>query len=180
MAEGNGEETTAQNASDPRARASPWRRLKRWMRAHHVTLMTLPDTPHNIALGAAIGMFFGFSPLIGLKTILAFLITWAFKANKTAAVIAVQLHDILLPLVPAMFFWQYRLGMWALYHRVPQRAGFRRVALSDFMEWTTFLTVGRPILVGSLFFALPAALLVYFGFRAVLIRSRARTETAPK
>jgi len=155
--------------------AGMWRRLRRWMRAHHMTLMTLPDTPHSIALGAAIGMFFGFSPLLGLKTILAFFITWAFKANKTAAVITVQLHDVLLPVVPAMFFWQYKLGMWALYHRVPQRPGFRRVSLGDFMEWTTFLTVGRPILVGSLFFAIPAALLVYFGLRAVLIRSRAKT-----
>ena len=158
-------------------RVGPWRRLMRWMRAHHMTLMTLPDTPHYIALGSAIGMFFGFSPLFGLKTLLAFLIAWAFKANRTAAVIMVQLHDLLLPVMPAMFFWQYRLGMWALYHRVPQRAGFRRVALSDFMEWTTFLTVGRPILVGSLFFAVPAALLVYFGLRAVLIRSRAQTES---
>ncbi len=163
------------------ARVGPWGRLMGWMRAHHMTLMTLPDTPHNIALGSAIGMFFGFSPLFGLKTLLAFLLTWAFKANKTAAVITVQLHDLLLPLVPAMFFWHYKLGMWALYHRVPQRAGFRRVALSDFMEWTTFLTVGRPILVGSLFFALPSALIVYFGLRAVLIRSRARSEgDAPK
>ena len=159
------------------ARVGPWGRLMRWMRAHHMTLMTLPDTPHYIALGSAIGMFFGFSPLFGLKTLLAFLIAWAFKANRTAAVIMVQLHDLLLPVMPAMFFWQYRLGMWALYHRVPQRAGFRRVALSDFMEWTTFLTVGRPILVGSLFFAVPAALLVYFGLRAVLIRSRAQTES---
>jgi uncharacterized protein (DUF2062 family) len=175
MADANGEETTAQNAAEHPGPVGPWRRLKRWMRAHHMTLMTLPDTPHNIALGSAIGMFFGFSPLIGLKTILAFLITWAFKANKTAAVITVQLHDILLPLVPAMFFWQYRLGMWALYHRVPQRAGFRRVALSDFMEWTTFLTVGRPILVGSLFFAVPAGLLTYFVLRGVLIRARAKS-----
>jgi uncharacterized protein (DUF2062 family) len=150
------------------------------MRAHHMTLMTLPDTPHNIALGAAIGMFFGFSPLFGLKTILAFFVTWACRANKTAAVITVQLHDLLLPFVPAMFLWQYKLGMWALYHRVPQREGFRRVPLSEWLEWTKFLTVGRPILVGSLFFALPAALIVYFGFRAVLIRSRARGTPLPK
>src|SRR3954466_4134068 len=178
MSEPSAEETKPETASEA---AGLWRRLKSWMRAHHMTLMTLPDTPHAIALGSAIGMFFGFSPLLGLKTLLAFLITWALKANKTAAVITVQLHDLLLPLVPAMFVWQYRLGMWALYHRVPQRAGFRRVALSDFMEWTTFLTVGRPILVGSLFFAVPAALLVYFGLRAVLIRSRAQTESgAPK
>jgi uncharacterized protein (DUF2062 family) len=160
-------------------RASLWRRLHRWMHAHHMTLMTLPDTPHNIALGSAIGMFFGFTPLFTMKTLLAFLITWLFRANKTAAVITVTLHDVLLPLVPAMFFWQYKLGMWALYHRLPQRPGFRRVSLGDFMEWTTFLTVGRPILVGSLFFAVPASLLVYFGLRAVLIRSRARKDAQP-
>lgn len=162
------------NGGEPRV--SVWRRFKLWMRAHHMTLMTLPDTPHAIALGSAIGMFFGFTPLFTLKTLLAFLITWLCRANKTAAVITVTLHDVLLPFVPAMFFWQYKLGMWALYHRLPQRPGFRRVALSDFMEWTTFLTVGRPILVGSLFFAVPAALLVYFGLRGVLIRSRARNE----
>ena len=160
-------------------RATLWGRLHRWMRAHHMTLMTLPDTPHNIALGSAIGMFFGFTPLFTMKTLLAFLITWLFRANKTAAVITVTLHDVLLPLVPAMFFWQYKLGMWALYHRLPQRPGFRRVSLGDFMEWTTFLTVGRPLLVGSLFFAVPAGLLVYFGLRAVLIRSRAQREAPP-
>jgi uncharacterized protein (DUF2062 family) len=171
-----GEKPTQGEAPNDPPRVSLWRRLHRWMRAHHMTLMTLPDTPHNIALGSAIGMFFGFTPLFTMKTLLAFLITWLFRANKTAAVITVTLHDVLLPLVPAMFFWQYRLGMWALYHRVPQRPGFRRVALGDFMEWTTFLTVGRPILVGSLFFAVPAALLVYFGLRAVLIRSRAQRE----
>lgn len=154
-----------------------WGRLHRWLRSHHMTLMTLPDTPHNIALGAAIGMFFGFTPLFTMKTLLAFLVTWLFRANKTAAVITVTLHDVLLPLVPAMFFWQYRLGMWALYHRVPERAGFRRVPLSQWMEWTTFLTVGRPILVGSLFFAVPAGLIVYFALRAVLIRARKPTDS---
>jgi uncharacterized protein (DUF2062 family) len=177
MLEPRPDDRPAKHAADTIPRVGLWSRLKRWMRAHHMTIMTLPDTPHAIALGSAIGMFFGFSPLFGMKTILAFLITWAFKANKTAAVITVQLHDLLLPLMPAMFVWQYKLGMWALYHRLPQRPGFRRVSLSDFMEWTTFLTVGRPILVGSLFFAVPAALLVYFGLRAVLIRSRARAET---
>ena len=166
--------------TDSGAPVGAWQRLMRWMRAHHMTLMTLPDTPHAIALGAAVGMFFGFSPLFGLKTILAFLITWACRANKTAAVITVQLHDLLLPFVPAMFFWQYKLGMWAMYHRLPQREGFRRVPLSEWLEWTKFLTVGRPILVGSLFFAVPAGLLTYFLLRGVLIRSRSRDETAAK
>ncbi len=159
--------------------ANPWQRLKRWLQAHHLTLMTLPDTPHSIALGSAIGMFFGFTPLFGMKTLLSILGAWLCKGNKIAAVITVTLHDLLLPFVPAMFFWQYKMGMWVLYGRLPERPGFRHVALRDYMEWTTFLTVGRPLLVGSLFLALPAAVVVYFGLRGVLIRSHARrTEDA--
>jgi uncharacterized protein (DUF2062 family) len=165
-----GETTNGEGAIKPNA----WQRLKRWLRAHRLTLMTLPDTPHSIALGSAIGMFFGFTPLFGMKTLLSILGAWLCKGNKIAAVITVTLHDLLLPVVPAMFFWQYKMGMWVLYGRVPQRPGFRHVALRDYMEWTTFLTVGRPLLVGSLFLALPAAVIVYFGLRAVLIRSHAR------
>jgi uncharacterized protein (DUF2062 family) len=155
-----------------------WRRLKKWLQSHHLTLMTLPDTPHSIALGSAVGMFFGFTPLFGMKTLLSITVAWLLKSNKIAAVITVTLHDLILPLVPAMFYWQYKLGMWALYGRVPQREGFRRVSLRDFMEWTTFFTVGQPILVGSLFFAVPAAALVYFALRGVLIRSRAKSKSA--
>jgi hypothetical protein len=162
------EEMSNQKASD----SHPLRWLKRWLAAHHLTLMTLPDTPHSIALGSAIGMFFGVTPLFGLKTLLSFVGAWLCKGNKIAAVITVTLHDLLLPFVPAIFFWQYRMGMWVLYGRVPQRPGFRHVALRDYMEWTTFLTVGRPLLVGSLFLALPAAVVVYFGLRGVLIRAR--------
>jgi uncharacterized protein (DUF2062 family) len=169
--ETKGEETSSEDAVNP----GLWTRLKRWLAAHHLTLMTLPDTPHSIALGAAIGMFFGFTPLFTLKTLLAFVGAWLCKGNKIAAVITVTLHDVLLPFVPAIFFWQYKLGMWALYGRVPQRPGFRHVALRDYMEWTTFLTVGRPLLVGSLFLALPAGVVVYFGLRAVLIRARKTT-----
>src|SRR5438874_281476 len=154
-------------------KAGAWARLKLWLRAHHMTLMTLPDTPHAIALGSAIGMFFGFTPLFGMKTLLSLASAWLLKGNKLAAIISVTLHDIILPFWPAIFLWEYRMGMWTLHRRIPERPGFRHVALRDYMEWTTFFTVGQPLLVGSLFFAVPAALLVYFGLRAVLIRSRA-------
>jgi uncharacterized protein (DUF2062 family) len=164
------EKTSSEDAVNP----GRWPQLKRWLAAHHLTLMTLPDTPHSIALGSAIGMFFGFTPLFGLKTLLSIVGAWLCKGNKIAAVITVTLHDLLLPFVPAIFLWQYRMGMWALYGRVPLHPGFRHVELRDYMEWTTFLTVGRPLLVGSLFLALPAAVVVYFGLRGVLIRAHAR------
>jgi len=157
-------------------KGSWWVRLTQWLAAHHLTLMTLPDTPHSIALGSAIGMFFGITPLFGLKTLLSFVGAWLCKGNKIAAVITVTLHDLLLPFMPAIFLWEYRMGMWALYGRLPERVGFRHVVLRDYMEWTTFLTVGRPLLVGSLFLAFPAAIVVYFALRGVLIRAHAERE----
>jgi hypothetical protein len=42
------------------------------------------------------------------------------------------------------------------------------------MEWTTFFTVGQPLLVGTLFIALPAAVVTYFALRGVLIRAHAK------
>jgi uncharacterized protein (DUF2062 family) len=158
--------------SEASARPGAWTRLMGWLQAHHMTLMTLPDTPHSIALGSAIGMFFGFTPLFGLKTLLTLALAWLLKGNKIAAFISVTLHDIILPFWPAIFLWEYRMGMWTLHRRLPQRPGFRHVALGDYMEWTTFFTVGQPLLVGSLFLALPAAVVVYFGLRALLIRAR--------
>jgi uncharacterized protein (DUF2062 family) len=167
------ENTPGEAISKPGA----WTRLKDWLQAHHMTLMTLPDTPHSIALGSAVGMFFGFTPLFGLKTLLTLAVAWLLKGNKIAAFIAVTLHDLILPFWPAIFFWEYKMGMWTLHRRLPLRPGFRHVALGDYMEWTTFFTVGQPLLVGSLFLALPAAVVVYFGLRAVLIRSRKAQPT---
>jgi uncharacterized protein (DUF2062 family) len=107
-----------------------------------------------------------------MQTLLSNLVAWFCKGNKIAAVISVTLHDLILPFSPAIYLWEYKMGMWALHGRIPERPGFRHVPLREYMEWTTFFTVGQPLLVGTLFIALPAAVIVYFGLRAVLIRSR--------
>jgi len=59
-------------------------------------LFVIKDTPQSIALGAAIGVFLGFTPLFGLKTLLALLLAALFRVNKIAAVVAVSLHDLLI------------------------------------------------------------------------------------
>jgi uncharacterized protein (DUF2062 family) len=38
----------------------------------------------------------------------------------------------------------------------------------EMLRWTTFFKVGLPLLIGSLFFAAPAALLFYFVLLAIL------------
>jgi uncharacterized protein len=157
----------------------PLARFKRWLAAHHMTLMTIADTPHSIALGSAIGIFFGFTPLWSLKTLLSIAVAWIFKCNKIAAAIAVTLHDIILPLMPAIYFWQYRIGMRALHGRPERRAAFHHLSFHDFMTWPWFVRVGWPLLVGSLFLAIPSAIVTYLIMRMLVSRARGESPTTP-
>jgi uncharacterized protein (DUF2062 family) len=139
--------------------------------AHGIRLRKINDSPHSVALGSAVGMFFGFTPLFGLKTLLSILIAWLFRSNKMAAAITVTLHDLILPFAPAILYLEYQMGMWVLHGREPHWPRVRHIALRDYMEWTTFFTLGQPTLVGSLFLALPSAAIVYFLVRTFLSRA---------
>src|SRR5213592_4041454 len=88
--------------------------MKGWLVAHHMTLMAIADTPHSIALGSAIGIFFGFTPLYPLKTLLSIAVAWICRCNKIAAAIAVTLHDVLIWAMPAIYVAEYHLGCWTL------------------------------------------------------------------
>lgn len=155
------------DAAPPPARG----RIRRWLDAHHLKLISIKDTPHSVALGSAIGMFFGWTPLWSLKTLLSIGFAWVFRSNKIAAVIAVTLHDLTIPFLPALYVSQYKVGMWVLHGRASER-GFRKLATRDFLDWTNFFTVGKPILIGSLFFAVPCAIATYFLVRAMVNRAR--------
>ena len=155
----------------------PLARLKSWLVAHHMTLMTIADTPHSIALGSAIGVFFGFTPLYPLKTLLSIGVAWVARCNKIAAAIAVTLHDVLIWVMPAIYVAEYHLGCWALSRPVAQLFHFRQFGLRDFAHWHVFSRVVWPVFwpafVGSLFLAVPSAIIVYVAMR--LLVSRART-----
>jgi uncharacterized protein (DUF2062 family) len=152
-------------------------RLKRWLVAHHMTLMTIADTPHSIALGSAIGIFFGFTPLYPLKTLLSIGVAWIFRCNKIAAAIAVTLHDVMIWAMPAIYVAEYQLGCWILNRPVAQRVHFRQFRLHDYVHWHVFSRViwpaYWPAFVGSLLIAVPSAIFIYFLMR--LLISRART-----
>ncbi len=155
----------------------PLARLKRWLVAHHMTLMTIADTPHSIALGSAIGIFFGFTPLYPLKTLLSIAVAWICRCNKVAAAIAVTLHDVLIWAMPAIYLAEYHLGCWSLHWPPAHRVHFRQFGLRDYAHWHVFSQVVWPTfwptLVGSLFLAVPSAVVVYFAIRLLVSRARA-------
>ncbi len=143
-------------------------------------LLGLHDTPHAIAGGVAIGMFVGFTPLFGLKTLLSLGIAYALRCNPIAAVITVALHDVVTPFWPVLLKLEYDLGAWVLghFHHVPSKFDIRHFHFQDILKWATFVDVGFPLLVGSLFLSTPAAILAYMGMLKFL-QYRARRHPKP-
>jgi len=147
-------------------------RKKRWLAEHHMTLVTIADTPHSIALGSAIGIFFGFTPLWSLKTLLSIAVAWICRCNKIAAAIAVTLHDVLIFAMPAIYFGEYKVGCWTL-HRPPPTHRIRfHFGLHDYVNWDLFQRLVWPAVVGSFFLAIPSAVVVYFVMRMLISRAR--------
>ena len=147
-------------------------RKKQWLAEHHLTLVTIADTPHSIALGSAIGIFFGFTPLWSLKTLLSIAVAWICRCNKIAAAIAVTLHDVLIFAMPAIYFAEYKVGCWTLRRPPPVRRVRFHFGLHDYLNWDVFHRLVWPAFVGSLFLAIPSAVGVYLIMRMLISRAR--------
>jgi uncharacterized protein len=148
-------------------------RKKRWLADHHMTLVTMADTSHSIALGSAIGIFFGFTPLWSLKTLLSIALAWICRCNKIAAAIAVTVHDVLIFVMPAIYFAEYKVGCWALRRPPPAHRVRFHFGLQDYLNRDVFHRLVWPAVVGSLFLAIPSAVIVYFVMRMLISRARA-------
>ena len=138
---------------------------RRWLHEHSLKLLAIRDTPQAIAGGIAIGVFFGFTPLFGLKTLLSILFAWISGSNILAAVIAGTLHDVILPFMPVLYRWEYIIGYFLLTspHRLPPHIARPDHTLFTLRGLAVLLEkVGRYTVVGGAIFATPFALLSYF------------------
>ena len=60
-------------------------RLRRWLEQ----LLHTHDTPRRTAAAFALGVFFGFSPLLGLHTILGLVFAFALNLNRVAMLLGI-------------------------------------------------------------------------------------------
>ena len=148
--------------------------LRKWLHRHSLRLLAIRDTPNAIAGGVAIGIFLGFTPLFGVKTLLALLIAWLFRCNLLAAVIAVTLHDVVLPFMPFILRAEYQIGYWLLSdpHLFPPALRQSHLSPQALFSWTTFFSVGGPLLLGSAIIGTPFAALSFILTKGVLVSYR--------
>jgi len=136
--------------------------IKRVLKDAYDRLRRIHDAPHSVAGGVCIGIFFGFTPLTGLKTLLSLGVAWATRCSRLSAVIAVTLHDLLLPIWPFVLRWEYQMGYWIAHHphQLPPKLKINHFHWSQIMDRHAFEIMGDTLL-GSLIFGIPAAVLSF-------------------
>lgn len=137
--------------------------LKRVFREGWARIHQNKDAPHAIAGGVAGGIFWGFTPLTGLKTLLSIFTAWVFRWSKIPAVIAVTFHDILIPIWPIILRWEYQIGFWIIHspHHLPPKLAAKKLHLAQLFHWKT-LELVWPTFVGSCVIGLPVAFVCYW------------------
>ena len=83
------------------------------VRAAFRRLLAIDDPPERTALAFSIGIFIAFSPFLGLHTIMATLIAFAFRFNKIAIYTGTFVNNPILTLVPIIII-SYAVGAFIL------------------------------------------------------------------
>lgn len=153
------------------------RSLRRYLRA----LLVLDEPPERTAWTYALGVFLGFSPLVGLHTLIALAIIFLFRVNRLAILLGVYTNT---PWTyPATLTVGTALGLWVLgmdgaAPAIPSEAfwtGRARELLAG-----NFWRLLAPFVVGNFLLAVAAGLVAYALSKWILTRYRARRRsTAP-
>jgi len=127
----------------------------------------------GLAAGFAVGVFFSFTPLVSLHTVLALLVAFLFRLSKIAAVAGVWVNNPYT--MPFVFYGCLRLGEWIL------GTGFHPLA---FERWTidaflrTAMPLVAPLLVGTTIVGLIAAVAAYFIVYRIAVRVKSARQAA--
>ena len=139
--------------------------VRRWMGQ----LLHVDDTPERTAAAFALGVFIGFSPFLGLHTILGIVFAFLLNVNRVAVLLGVYSN---LPwiIAPYYAFVTMVVGAPITNHRIP--AGFKSQLVALFAHslfqsefWHELGVLLRPLLwpytVGSMIGAVVLAALAY-------------------
>ncbi len=142
-------------------------------------LLHTHDTPERTAAAFALGVFFGFSPVLGLHTVLGLIFAFALSLNRVAVLLGVysNLPWILVPYY-TLTTW---LGAVILRTELPPGVLDRLQEGLEHRSWTEFRSAAvalKPVLwaftLGSLIGAVLLALIAYRVSLAMITSHRQR------
>ena len=138
--------------------------VRRWLGA----LLHVEDTSERTASAFALGVFFGFSPFLGLHTILGIIFAFVLNLNRVAVLLGIYSN---LPWIIAPYYAFVTItAVRVTGHRPPPGLGARLSALFELsifgsQFWHDLVNILKPLLwpytVGSLVGAVVLAVLSY-------------------
>jgi uncharacterized protein len=139
--------------------------VRRWLDA----LLHIADTPERTAAAFALGVFFGFSPFLGLHTLLAVAVAFLLNLNRVAVLLGVYSN---LPwiIAPYYAFVTMAVGAPITHHKIPpgfksQIAALFQLTLFQSEFWHRLIVIMKPWLwpytVGSMIGAIVLGAIAY-------------------
>lgn len=104
------EEMNPTNEREPNAAGQgPQPKEKLSFRQMYRKLLQLDDTPHSIALGAALGMFITFPPTVGIQVLIVLILSMVVRFNRFAAIVLIYLSNPV-TIIP-IYYADYVIGL---------------------------------------------------------------------
>ena len=155
-------------------------RVRRWLDE----LLHTHDTPQRTAAAYAVGVFFGFSPFLGLHTIVGLIVAFTFGLNRVAVLLGIYSN---LPwILPPYYMLATGLGALLLGTDIPPdllkdlRESFHTRSWS---ELRTIIGTMMPLLgafsLGSMLGAVGLAVVAYRGSLAMIVAHRHHADDTP-
>lgn len=123
-------------------------RFFRWIRYKYLTFIRIKDKPHNIAVGAALGISLDVVPTFGLGVVVAFFIARLIRVNSLAAVISAVVFKLAIP-----FFVFINIKTGGVFIEDPDVLNTERYARAELLPnpWLGFdwSHLGQSYLLGS-------------------------------
>jgi len=119
--------------------------IRRWLDS----LLHVDDTPQRTAAAFALGVFFGFSPFLGLHTILGVVFAFLLNLNRVAVLLGIYSN---LPWVIAPYYvLATTIGAMITGDRIPpgfarQLAGLFELSVFSGEFWRELVEILRPLL----------------------------------
>lgn len=139
--------------------------------------LKIRETPKQIALGMALGVFVGMSPFMGFHTITGVALAALFEWNKIAAGIAVFISNPVT--APFIYSMTYRLGAEITGFSDPAQLAtlFKTDGLLALIKSPPVIIA--DLVIGGILLGIPAALIIYHLTFKIVYSARERLQNKP-
>jgi len=137
-----------------------WRMQPFFIKKRIVRFLRADQTPGSVATGMAIGILVGFTPFVGLQTILALFLAWIIGCNKMSTLVGAYItNPLTMPVIYGFTFW---IGQTV----IPAARSIEWPQTLQLSEWNTFLhsspLIFQSLTAGGFMIGIPGAILSYF------------------